>query len=279
MLSAAACLVECRTVAAQSDLSVELVVPSGRPLRVMLTDNTTVHRVGQTVTGRLIEPVYAYDRIVLPVGTLVQGRITKLTTPSKTSRIRSMGSGDFSPHRAIELRFESVIRNDEPTPIQSIAKNETPHVKRAVARNAETPSDAGTVARTKAEAKARASAAAADLKRRASEAIAAVKEPGRMDRLKEWGIHKLAYYPQVLQKGTVYDAELLTSLTLGRVPPHPAAPQGTLPVPDSILTARLLTTLDSRVTPRGSPLEAIVSEPGVRRGRSADLSGRHEAHG
>src|SRR5215471_2977616 len=79
LCAAAACLFECRTAAAQSDPGVELIVSSGRAMRVMLTDSTTVHRVGQTVTGQLVEPVYAYDRIVLPAGTLVQGRITKLT--------------------------------------------------------------------------------------------------------------------------------------------------------------------------------------------------------
>src|SRR5262249_45952630 len=102
LFAAAACLFDCRMAAAQSDPGIELVVSSGRAMRVMLTDGTTVHRVGQTVTGRLIEPVYAYDRIVLPVGTLVQGHVAKLTPPSKISRARSMGSGDFSPHNTIE---------------------------------------------------------------------------------------------------------------------------------------------------------------------------------
>ncbi len=58
LLVFAACVIECRSVAAQSDSSVELVVSSGRALRVVLTDNTTIHRVGQTVTGRLVEPAY-----------------------------------------------------------------------------------------------------------------------------------------------------------------------------------------------------------------------------
>src|SRR5262249_10726545 len=63
------------------------------------------------------------------------------------------------------------------------------------------------------------------------------------------------------RKGTVYDVELLAPVTLGTAPPHPPAPEGTLPAPESILTARLKTTLDSRTAQRGLPLEAIVSEP------------------
>src|SRR5262249_46874026 len=61
---------------AQSDSTVELIVPRGRPLRVALARDATVKKVGQDVTGTLVEPVYAYDRIVLPAGTKVEGRIT-----------------------------------------------------------------------------------------------------------------------------------------------------------------------------------------------------------
>jgi hypothetical protein len=262
VVAAAACLIECRPAAAQSEASVDLVVPSGHALRVMLTESSTVHRVGQIVTAQLVEPVYAYDRIVLPVGTLVQGRITKLTEPSKVSRIRSMAAGDFSPHRAIEIRFESVLRDGESTAIETIAKNETPHPKRETAHPVPQPApDAGKMARVEAEAKSQASAAFSALKQKTSEAIATAKDPKRLDSLKTWAIAKLPYRPQVLRKGTVYDAEFVAPVTLGTAPPHPLAPDGTLPAADSILTARLQTTLDSRATPRGSPLEAIVSEP------------------
>lgn len=77
VLAAASCLLECRAAAAQSDTDVDLVVPSGHARRVLLTETTTVHGVGQIVTARLIEPVYAYDRIVLPIA------------PSATSNAKS----------------------------------------------------------------------------------------------------------------------------------------------------------------------------------------------
>src|SRR5262249_54871562 len=172
---------DCRMAAAQSDPGIELVVSSGRAMRVMLTDGTTVHRVGQTVTGRLIEPVYAYDRIVLPVGTLVQGHVAKLTPPSKISRARSMGSGDFSPHNTIEVRFESVLRDGEPVPIETIAKNETPRVKREVAKTVDhgSETDKGAAAQVKAEARNQASAAIAGVKQQASAAVSEGEGTGR----------------------------------------------------------------------------------------------------
>lgn len=264
-LLAVTCLAGEGVARAQDDAHVSLTVPTGRALRVALTDNTTVHRVGQVVTAELVEPVYAYDRIVLPVGTQVQGRITKLTQPSRLSRIRSMAGGDFSPHRIMEIRFESVVRDGVPVSIDTIAKNETPRPKRSVAPPTETPDDAGKIARAKAEAKSRVSGAVSDVKQRASDAIGAIKAPGRVERAKDvvkgWAVNQLPYRPQVLRKGTVYDAELGTSLDLGTAPPHAVAPDGTLPPPNAVLKARLTTTLDSRATPRGTPIEAIVAEP------------------
>jgi hypothetical protein len=260
-LAAVACFMHARVANAQSVESVSLTVPSGRALHVVLTENTTVHRVGQVVMAQLLEPVYAYDRVVLPVGTIVQGRITKLAQPSKLARIRSMTSGDFSPHRTIEIRFDSVIHDGVPMSIDTIAKNETPHPKRAVVPATPATEDAGTVARVRAEATSRVSAAVTDAKQRAADAINMVKAPGRLERAKEWAVNQLPYRPQVLRKGTAYDAELVSSVDLGHAPPHPVAPEGTLPPPNAILKARLTTTLDSRETPRGSTLEAIVSEP------------------
>jgi len=246
----------------QPDSTVELIVPKGRPLRVTLANDTTVKNVGQTVTGTLVEPVYAYDRIVLPAGTTVEGRITKLDNPSKLNRAQTMSSGDFSPHHIVELRFEAVIRDGERVPIDTIAKNETVHPTRQVAKDT-APADPNpsVVGRAKQEVKAEAANAIDSAKHQVTGALSAVKDPGRMHRLKEWAVSKSPYHPQVLRHGTVYDAELQAPITFGAAPTRPTAPDGTLPAPASILHAQLSTTLDSATTPRGTPLEAVVSEP------------------
>jgi len=81
-----------------------------------------------------------------------------------------------------------------------------------------------------------------------------------MSRLKDAAVQQLPYHPQYLAKGTVYDAELSSPISFGRAVPAIAAPAGTAPAPDSILTARLATTLDSSKTPRGTPFEAVITE-------------------
>jgi hypothetical protein len=251
----------CAPAFAQSNDEVELVVERGRPLRVELSDSITVNHVGQTVTATVVEPVYAYDRIVIPVGTPVVGRVVALVDPPKSTRIRTMAAGDFSPHHAIEIRFESLMRDGVAVPMQTIAKNEAVHVKRQLAHDSDDEQPQGVVTRAKQEVKSRAAGTVASIKQQTADALSAVKDPGKVERLKEWGIGRLPYHPQVLRKGTTWDAELQSPLSFGRVTPRQSAPEGSWPAPSSILNARLITTLDSAATPRGSVLEAVVTQP------------------
>jgi phosphosulfolactate phosphohydrolase-like enzyme len=99
--AALATLVLNASAVAQSDPNrVELVVGAGTPLRVALDDTVAVKQVGQVVHGTLIEPLYAYDRMVLPIGTRVVGHVASLENPSKLVRLRAWSNGDFTPKRA-----------------------------------------------------------------------------------------------------------------------------------------------------------------------------------
>src|SRR5262249_16834241 len=79
--------------------------------------------------------------------------------------------------------------------------------------------------------------------------------------LKEWAVDRLPYHPQTLRKDMVYDAELQAALPLGTAIPRAQAPQGAMPAPASVLSARLITTLDSAKASRGAPLEAVLTQP------------------
>jgi hypothetical protein len=261
VFAVAVCLVVAPPAHAQSPDERVLEIESGRPLRVALTETATVHRVGQPVKGTLTEPVYAYDRIVLPVGSEVTGHIAKLENPSRWTRWRAWTSGDFAPHRTIVLEFDSVIRDGRSIPIRTAVGPGTPRVTRQVARDASAEQPSGVTARAKQEAKARAKAAAAEAKQKVRDGIAALRQPGKRERIKEWLVDRLPYHPQVLRTGTTFNAALQQSVAFEAVTPRPSAPEGSLPAPSSILTARLATTLDSATTKRGMPLEAIISEP------------------
>src|SRR5689334_12635956 len=86
-----------------------LTVAPGRALHVTLDKRLSVKRVGQPVEGTLAEPVYAYDRVVLPAGTRVRGHVDQLVNPSLLSRVRAYSGGDFSPHRRIVIRFDTLV--------------------------------------------------------------------------------------------------------------------------------------------------------------------------
>jgi soluble P-type ATPase len=61
-----------------SQRSAGTTVPSGVPLRVALEHRVAIKRAGEPIQGRLVDPIYVYDRQVLPAGTLVEGHIAKI---------------------------------------------------------------------------------------------------------------------------------------------------------------------------------------------------------
>ena len=253
-------------VLAQSDERVELLVRAGTPLRVALDETVALKQVGQVVTGTLVEPVYAYDRMVLPVGARVVGHVASLENASKLTRLRACSGGNFSPQRHATLQFDSVAREGETVSLQALGLNGTAKVRRQVAtdarpRRVEEPNAEGNVARVRQEVRQRVTESVNGAKQKASETIAAIKEPGKAERVKSMLVNQLPYHRQYLTKGTVYNAELQAPVSFGRVDPAVLAFAGTLPAPSSILRARLATSLDSATTARGSRLEAVVTEP------------------
>src|SRR5260221_11712424 len=66
-------------VSAQSTGSlIHLIVPAGTPLRLALDEEITIRKAGQQVTATLLEPVYAFDRIVVPAGAQAVGHIDRV---------------------------------------------------------------------------------------------------------------------------------------------------------------------------------------------------------
>jgi hypothetical protein len=89
-----------RPVAAANASTIEtipLTVPKGTAVQVVLDKEVRIQRVGQSVNGRVVEPVYAFDKLVVPVGTEVTGQITQLEGVS----------GGRRTLRCIECRFHS----------------------------------------------------------------------------------------------------------------------------------------------------------------------------
>jgi hypothetical protein len=240
---------------------VNLVVKPGRPLRVALDDRVTIKRAGQPIAATIIEPVYAYDRIVVPAGTRVLGHVQQLVDPTKMTRLRSVAGGDLSPNRGVVLQFDTVVLADgRELPISTVVGHGMERVTLSVAES--TDKDQKTKGPGVSErAKEAAEQAKRDAEQKVRDTLSAIKGPGKMERLKDAVIQRLPYHPQVLTKGTVYSADLVTPLDFGPVTRPPTALAGTRPAPESVLTARLVTAVDSLKTPRGTPIKAVIVEP------------------
>jgi len=60
------------------------------------------------VTVTVAEPVYVRDRIAIPAGTTMTGRVAALRRPTASGRLRDAGGGDFTSHDVAVLRFDTL---------------------------------------------------------------------------------------------------------------------------------------------------------------------------
>lgn len=228
--------------------SVDLTVDAGRALQIALDKKVRLERVGQPVTGVLAEPLYAYDRVVVPSGVVAHGHVAELTPITKKDRAFRYARGDFSPARAVTLQFDSVSLPDGRTmPIDTIVTLGVAAPRLRIAGDGE---KRGTAAQVRA--------AAAE---KISEIRRNVGSPGRTARLRDFAIDQLPYHPQYIPRGTLYSAELTRPLNFGSAPGLERAAAGTRLPPNGVLRARLRTSVASGKSQRGSVVRATVTEP------------------
>lgn len=251
------------TAAAQEDTTVDLVLSAGRSMRVALNHRVAIRHVGQTVTGTLMEPVYAYDRIVLPIGCRVTGHIEQIDQPSKKKRTLAIVEGDFSPHPEAILRFDSIEDlTGRVIPIVTTVKGGTLRARPQMAKKGKSDADPNSTSAADGDEKpGRVEQARESMSAQAHQALALLKDPGKKERLEAFAINELPYHPQFLDKGMVYDVQLVEPVDFGRVEPTTLAPASSFPAPDSVLTAKLTTTIDSAKSSRGAPITAVLTKP------------------
>jgi hypothetical protein len=260
------CLASASPLLAQSkEPTVALTVSAGRSMEVLVEDRIAIKEIGQTVSGTLVEPIYAYDRIVVPAGTTVLGHIAALEDPSKVARTQTMLQGDFTPHRQVVLQFDTFVFDDgHRVSIETLVKATIPHLKRTDAPNPpekDADESGGAVHRAEQAAKNQVTETIASAKQSTHDILSEITQPGRTARLKATLIERMPYHRQTIGAGTGYEVEFLKPLEFGLGAPCPSAPADARPAPLSILNARLITTLDSSKTPKGTPIRAVVTEP------------------
>src|SRR5438270_2633811 len=91
----------------EQNQNVSLIAPAGAPLRVYLTKRIS-KRAGAPVQAKLVEPIYAFDREVVPAGCAVLGRVSRVEPVGKWQRVWAMMGGDFTPLKKAQVEFTAL---------------------------------------------------------------------------------------------------------------------------------------------------------------------------
>ena len=219
-------------------------VASGVPLRVALDKRVGIKRAGQAIRGTLVEPVYVYDRMVLPAGSLVEGHVAEIGGVPVKRRLQAILSGNFTPRRDVRAQFDAVVLDDgSRLALRTSPSRGTAHTARVAKQGKKQeghkpslPSDG---------------------------AIRAFRTPGKLRRIKGALLGMLPYHRQSWATGTLFNAALQDPLAvparahIAASTDQPAAsgPEG------QEVRARLVTSLSSATARRGAPVEAVVTRP------------------
>src|SRR5258707_7497354 len=82
--------------------AIPLEVPVGTPLPVVLDKEVRIQNAGQPIHGKIAEPVYAFDKLVVPAGSDVTGNVTRIARVSVLKRTFAALDANFSPTRDVE---------------------------------------------------------------------------------------------------------------------------------------------------------------------------------
>jgi len=259
-------LLTAMTVGAQT-LPVPLLVEPGVPLRLYLTRRLSMH-LGDIATAKLIEPVYVFDRIVIPAGSEVQGRVTALDPVGKMVRTMALFRGDFTPLHTARVEFTSLKLAAGPMDLHTLGSAGLPTLYTEPkpprkTRNPATPNSSRT--RTlhdlaNREINARING---QLDARTYGLGSLVRGPNKKERLEDLIYSKLPYHPQRYRRGTRFDAVLEQPLDFASaaVPTESLSELGTDASMDRAVAVRFLSSVSSSLARVGDPVEAVLSEP------------------
>jgi hypothetical protein len=239
--------------------NIDLTVSTGTALQVVLDREIHVRKVGQPIHGHLVEPVYAFDKLVLPVGTEVTGQISQIDGVSADRRTLAALDANLTPTKKITVEFTELLLTDgKHIPIHTRVVPGSGQVIRFVtsSQNQEKKGVKGAVTEKERQAKEEAH-------RQFDSAMQQVKEPGKLHRVKRYAVAQLPVHPQYIDTGTMYFAELARPLEFGNEPltPDMAASMNSEIPEGTMVYARLMTPLNSASTQKGAEVKAILSRP------------------
>jgi hypothetical protein len=244
--------------------TIALEVPAGTPLPVVLVEEVRIRKAGQSLHGKIAEPVYAFDQLVVPAGSEVSGSVTRIGGVSAWKRTLAALDANFSPTRDVEITFDQLTLPDgrripldtQVSPasegVLQFATAADPDNSKKGKKNAATKLASDKVSEKKQE-----------INREWHAAVEQIKSPGKMHRLKRIFLAEMPVHPQYFDAGTRFNAELVDPLSFGteEVTSEKIQMVGTAPAAGSVIHALLKTPLSSASAQRGEEVSAVMTEP------------------
>lgn len=241
-------------------VTVPMSVPAGTPIKVALDSEVRIREVGQAIHGKTTDPVYAFDKLLIPVGTAVNGKVSAIDPLSKKIRAMQAMDGNFSPIRAVHVQFDELVMPDgRRVSMQTVASPAPDGVLRFVPANEK----AAKTNKVQAAAAKKVSATRQQIQQQWAALQKQIHDPGKMHKLKRLAIAQLPVHPQYIEVGTSFNADLQQPLDFGTesVKPETLTSVGAPPPSGSVVHARLLTPLNSSTSHKGDTVEALITEP------------------
>jgi len=222
-------------------------LPAGMPMYVQLNQNYAM-RSGQAVEARVSYPIYAEGQLVLPVGSLVTGRIRSLQ-PARAERRAARWNGDFTPLHRAEVVFDHVVLPDGVAmQVDTLASDQGVQTLRI----APPAGSHRSMIQSQLDA----------IKTEAKNSVRVFTAPDKADRFKQILWHQLPWHPERLTKGSEWSFELVSPLFIPGTATTPrTAASGEKLTEARTLVAHLNRPIGSKADKQGSIVEAVVLEP------------------
>jgi len=245
-------------VKAPSTPSAPLTIPPGAALHVIVEKPVRIDRAGATVEGRVRESVFVVDRVAIPAGSRILGRVSSVEGVSRKRRVLAMANGDFTPLRQASVDFDALVLKDGTrVPLHVMVSEGVPSVVHLTA--------GGNGKKRKGRIRGTVEQVEQQAKDEVHQTVTMVTAPGKWQRLKAAIQAELPYHRQWITAGTQFTAELAAPVELANTEPGAALPVlwrpgGEIPA-GSLMHALLATPLSSATDKVGSAVQAVVSEP------------------
>ena len=231
---------------------------TGTAFHVALQKQVRVKNAGVAVEGRVVEPIYVFDRTAIPAGTQVLGRVTSIEPLSRKRRALAIANGDFTPLRKAHVDFDTLVLKDGTRlSLHTSVSEGVPNVVHFTA---------GGTGKKKGRVRTAVEQAEQNAKDQVRQTLEQVRAPGKWTRLKAAIAAELPYRRQWITAGTQFTAELTAPLEVANAEPPPPVPDplaqlGREIPPGSVVHVLLVTPMSSATEHVGSPVRAVVSEP------------------